>query len=140
MAAKILFCNCSYAQVVPKETKTAVLKKLCASGVAFETVADLCEMSARNDPALERLSQGAPLKIAACFPRAVKWLFSAAHAPLPLDGAEVCNMRVEKAEDVIKALFDPELRPNLPSGKSLAPAAEEAAAEMPQNNGAPSIS
>jgi len=48
--ARILYCNCTYAQVVPKEVKEAVLKKLCESGVAFEAVADLCEMSARQDP------------------------------------------------------------------------------------------
>ena len=27
-----------------------MLKKLCESGVAFEAVADLCEMAARKDP------------------------------------------------------------------------------------------
>jgi len=49
---RILFCNCTYAQVVPEEVKAAVLKKLCESGVAFDAVADLCEMAARHDPAL----------------------------------------------------------------------------------------
>jgi hypothetical protein len=38
---RILFCNCTYAQVVPKEVKQAVLKKLCQAGVEFEAVADL---------------------------------------------------------------------------------------------------
>jgi len=42
---RILYCHCAYAQVVPKEVKEAVLKKLCESGVAFDAVADLCEMS-----------------------------------------------------------------------------------------------
>ena len=31
---QILFCNCTYAQVVPKEVKEAVLRKLCESGVS----------------------------------------------------------------------------------------------------------
>ena len=53
---RILYCHCQYAQVVPKEVKDAVLRKLCDSGVAFEAVADLCEMSARRDPALQRLA------------------------------------------------------------------------------------
>jgi len=35
---RILYCNCTYAQVVPKEVKEAVLKKLCESGVAFDAV------------------------------------------------------------------------------------------------------
>src|SRR2546427_6593580 len=100
MPTRILFCNCTYAQVVPKEVKAAVLKKLCESGVAFDAVADLCEMSARQDPSLKRLVEGGAVKIAACYPRAVKWLFHAAKADLPLDSTEVLNMRVQSAEEV----------------------------------------
>ncbi len=81
-APRILYCHCAYAQVVPPEVKAAVLKRLAEAGVAFEAVADLCELSARKDPALQRLAAGGALKIAACYPRAVKWLFSAAQAPL----------------------------------------------------------
>jgi hypothetical protein len=114
---RILFCNCTYAQVVPAEVKAAVLRKLCESGVAFDAVADLCEMSARHDPMLKQLAEGSPVKIAACYPRAVKWLFAAAKAPLPLDCTEVLNMRVESADDVAAALFTSELTPNLPKDK-----------------------
>ena len=78
---RILFCNCTYAQIIPKEVKQTVLKKLCESNLAFDAVADLCEMSARHDPALKRLSETGVVKIAACYPRAVKWLFAAANAP-----------------------------------------------------------
>ena len=115
--ARLLYCNCTYAQVVPKEVKEAVLRKLCETGLPFDAVADLCEMSARRDPALKRLAEGGTIKIAACYPRAVKWLFTAARAPLREDGAEVLNMRVAVAEEVFKALLNPELRPNLPAGK-----------------------
>ena len=113
----ILYCHCQYAQVVPKEVKDAVLKKLCESGVAFEAVADLCEMAARRDPALQRVASGGPLKIAACFPRAVKWLFHQGNAPLALDAAEVLNMRVQTADEVASQLLSDELAPNLPAGK-----------------------
>src|SRR5437016_9974894 len=103
---RILYCNCTYAQVVPKEVKEAVLKKLCEAGVAFEAVADLCEMSARRDPALKRLAGGGgEIKIAACYPRAVKWLFAAAGSPLPQDAAEVLNMRVQNGEEVFQRLI-----------------------------------
>src|SRR5712692_11131195 len=102
---RILYCNCTYAQVVPKAVKEAVLKNLCESGVAFEAVADLCEMSARQDPALKQFAEGGAVKLAACYPRAVKWLFAAAKAPLPADGAEVLNMRVHSAQEVCAALF-----------------------------------
>jgi len=124
---RILYCNCTYAQVVPKEVKEAVLKKLCASEVAFEAVADLCEMSARQDPALKRLADGGAIKVAACYPRAVKWLFAAAKAPLPQDGTEVLNMRVHNADEVAAALFSPELKPNLPVGKTAASHAQMSA-------------
>src|SRR5262245_14177412 len=97
---RILYCNCTYAQVVPPEVKAAVLKKLCESGVAFEAVADLCELSARRDASLQRLAEGGGVKIAACYPRAVKWLFHAANADLPLESTEVLNMRVQSAEEV----------------------------------------
>lgn len=133
---RLLYCNCTYAQIVPKEVKEAVLRRLCESGVAFDAVADLCEMSARQDPALQRLSRGGALKIAACYPRAVKWLFAAAGAPLPLEGTEVLNMRVQSAEEVVAALFAPELHPNLPGGKVAAsdapvPPRAETPAEKP---------
>jgi hypothetical protein len=120
-APRILYCNCTYAQVVPKDVKEAVLKKLCESGVAFEAVADLCEMSARNDPALKRLADGDAIKIAACYPRAVKWLFAAGNATLPTDRTEILNMRVQNAEEIGTALFDPNLKPNLPAGKATPP-------------------
>ena len=121
----ILYCHCQYAQVVPKDVKDAVLRKLCESGVAFEAVADLCEMSARRDPALGRLAVGGPVKIAACFPRAVKWLFHQAGAPLPPDAAEVLNMRTLTAEEVGTELLAEELKANLPEGKVTRPAGEE---------------
>src|ERR1051326_1816774 len=114
---RILYCNCTYAQVVPKEVKEAVLKKLCESGVAFEAVADLCEMAARRDPALQRLAGSGAVKIAACFPRAVKWLFHQANAPLALDATEVLNMRTQIADEVMTALLSESLTPNLPAGK-----------------------
>ena len=77
-AERILYCHCAYAQVVPKAVKEEVLRQLTASGVAFDAVADLCEMSAKKDPALKQLAGQGNVKIAACFPRAVKWLFTAA--------------------------------------------------------------
>ena len=104
---RILYCHCAYAQVVPKAVKEEVLRKLSESGVAFDAVADLCEMSARRDPSLKQMAAGgeAGLKIAACFPRAVKWLFSAADATLPEQGVEILNMRVETADKVALAIL-----------------------------------
>ncbi|MBI3858270.1 MAG: hypothetical protein HY293_21515 [Planctomycetes bacterium] len=101
---RILYCHCSYAQVVPKEVKEEVLKRLCASGAAFDAVADLCDMSARKDPAMKKLVESGDVKIVACYPRAVKWLFHAAEAPLPKEGVEVLNMREKSADEIMNGL------------------------------------
>ena len=122
-APSILYCHCQYAQVVPKDVKDAVLRRLCESGVAFEAVADLCEMSARRDPALKRLAESGTIKIAACFPRAVKGLFHQCAADLPADRTEVLNMRVQSADEVVTALLASELTPNLPVKETPQPAA-----------------
>jgi hypothetical protein len=104
---RILYCHCAYSQVVPKAVKEEVLRRLGESGVAFDAVADLCEMSARSDPGLKQLAAGGDVKIAACYPRAVKWLFNAAGAPLPAEGVDVVNMRTEPAENVVEAVLGP---------------------------------
>ena len=99
----ILYCHCAYAQVVPAETKAAVLEQLSASGVSFEAVPDLCEMSARRDPALAQVASGGDATIIACYPRAVRWLFNAGGATLP-DSVRVLNMRVAAAAEIVSAL------------------------------------
>jgi len=121
----ILYCHCQYAQVVPKEVKETALRRLCDAGIAFEAVADLCEMSARKDPALARLAASGPIKIAACYPRAVKWLFASANAPLSTDATEIVNMRTQTAEAVTNALLSSPLCPNLPAGKATQPSSSE---------------
>ena len=103
---RVLYCHCAYANVVPKAEKEEVLRRLTDSGLPFDAVPDLCEMSARKDPALAELAAGGDgVKIAACYPRAVKWLFSAAGTPLPADGVDVLNMRTETAETVLAGLL-----------------------------------
>jgi hypothetical protein len=103
---RILYCHCTYAQVVPPEVKQQVLRKLAESGVAFDAVADLCELSAKRDPALKQIAEGGPVRIAACFERAVRGLFIAAENPLPDTGVEIRNMRTETADQVVESLLD----------------------------------
>jgi hypothetical protein len=105
VAMRLLYCHCAYAQAVPKVVKQEVLRALTDSGVDFEAVADLCEMSARKDPALAGLAAEGDLTIAACYPRAVKWLFSAAGTPLPAEGVRILNMRVQTAAEVAAGLL-----------------------------------
>jgi hypothetical protein len=111
MASRILYCHCAYAKVVPPETKSAVLEGLGQADVAFEAVPDLCEMAARRDPALARLAGAESLRIAACYPRAVRWLFASAGAPLT-GQVTVFNMRTDTPDAVLAGLC---------SGGALAP-------------------
>jgi hypothetical protein len=101
---RIIYCHCAYAQVVPQEVKQHVLRVLTESEISFEAVADLCEMAARRDPCLQSIAAGGPVRIAACYPRAVRWLFSSAEAPLPENGVEIVNMRVATAEEAAAAM------------------------------------
>lgn len=102
-----VYCRCAYAKVVPEAVKDEVLARLDASGAAFEAVPDLCALSAAKDASLKRLAASPELVVAACFPRAVRWLFHAGGAPLPAEGVRVLNMRETSAEEVVRGLLEP---------------------------------
>ncbi|MFT6862730.1 MAG: hypothetical protein ACJAVK_001289 [Akkermansiaceae bacterium] len=104
----IIYCRCAYANALPEKVKNGVLEKLCGSSVPVTAVSDLCEMSARNDPRLKEITELAgkgPIKIAACYPRAVRWLFHAADTPLPEGQVEYVNLRELTTEDAVEALI-----------------------------------
>ncbi len=103
---RVLYCNCTYAKVIPQQTKQDVLRELSRTDIAFEAVADLCEMSARGDEKLKQYASCEHLKIVACYPRAVKWLFHAAGAPLNEDRVEFMNMREQDAEEIVPLLVN----------------------------------
>lgn len=113
----ILYCHCQHARILPEEVKKAALKSLTESGQPFEAVPDLCEASARRDPALARIAGLGSLKIAACYPRAIKWLFHAAGAPLSIEETQIVNLRVLNGAQAAEELMSGTLSPNLPSGK-----------------------
>ncbi len=101
---RILYCHCAFARVVPADVKNGVLARLASSSVEFEAVPDLCEMSARRDPRLAELASVDSLRVAACFPRAVRGLFEAAGSPLS-ESVQILNMRVDPAEKVASELL-----------------------------------
>lgn len=103
----VLYCHCAYANVIPAETKASVLDQLLQAGVEFEAVPDLCEMAARRDSRLAGLVAKTPLRIAACYPRAVQWLFASAGAKIDDRDVEVINMRTDSADSVIQRILGP---------------------------------
>ena len=104
---KLLYCRCAYAQVVSQAVKDGVLAKLCESGASFESVADLCEMAAHRDERLKALAANGPLRIAACYPRVVKGLFTQCGSPLP-ENSDILNMRTQTADEVAAAMLKTE--------------------------------
>ena len=102
---RVLYCHCAFAQVVPRDVKERVLAALTASDCSFDAVPDLCEMTARRDAALPEIAS-AGTTIVACYPRAVKWMFSAAGTTLPED-VRILNMREQPADDIIAAIASP---------------------------------
>jgi hypothetical protein len=106
-APNLVYCRCTYARVVPRQVKDGVLEALSASGIDFDAVPDLCEMSARRDPRLAEIAGGRAVTIAACYPRAVRWLFSSAGSPLDKERVTILNMREETAETVAASMLAP---------------------------------
>lgn len=102
----ILYCRCAYSQIIPDEVKCAILNALDSKGVEFEAVPDLCELAARHDPMLGRWAKTDAMKIVACFPRTVKWLFHAGGAPLQSEGVEFLNMRIASIESILDSLSE----------------------------------
>jgi hypothetical protein len=101
---RLVYCRCAHAPVVGEEVRNEILAALAASPRPFEAVADLCELSARRDPVLAEWADAENLTIVACFPRAVRWLFAAADAPLDPRRASILNMRTQGAADILAAL------------------------------------
>jgi NAD-dependent dihydropyrimidine dehydrogenase PreA subunit len=102
-APTILYCHCAHVDVIPAETRKRVLEMLAQSGEVYEAVADLCELAARRDPILKQTAAGGQVRIIACWPRTIRWLFAYAGAPLPAD-ATIHNMRKESAEAILSYL------------------------------------
>lgn len=102
---KLLYCRCAYAQVVPQSVKDGVLARLCESGTSFESVADLCEMAAHRDERLKAFAGTTPIRIAACYPRVVRGLFRQTDTPLPEEGVEILNMRVQSIDEVAAGML-----------------------------------
>lgn len=100
---QILCCDCSQARLLQSEVRAAVKQCLASTGVEFLAVKDLCGLAARRDPLLQKFAQGNPLAVVACYPRAVRWLFAAADAPLPENHVTFLNLRALSVGEAAEA-------------------------------------
>ena len=106
---RVLYCHCKFARIIDDDVKRKVLAGLVERNIPFESVPDLCEMSARKDPALAEFG-GEAMQIVACFPRAVKWLFHGGGVELKDDRCEVLNMREQDPDEILDRIGQP-IRP-----------------------------
>jgi len=100
----ILYCDCSHGDVVPEKTKNSVKRALRESGLHFKAVPDLCGLAVEGKELPADYGNGEPIRIVACFPRAIKWLLHAGGAELP-ENVEILNMRSEGPESIIEKLL-----------------------------------
>ena len=98
-AHRILYCDCAEAAAVSTQTKVEVRRALGESGRHVDAVPDLCALAARKDPRLAELAGASHLVVAACHPRAVKWLFAAGGAPLQDEHVTYLDMRDGSADE-----------------------------------------
>lgn len=91
--AKIFYCDCAYRELPFSRAYPEVLARLGASGCDLLVVADICRMAAHRDPRLKKVARE-KWQIAACYPRAVRWLFH--FAGEELGDVEIFNLREEE--------------------------------------------
>ena len=103
---KLIYCNCTYAKIIPEDRKREVLEGLAELEEDVIMIPDLCESAAKKDPMLNDLFNNGPACVMACYKRSVKWLTHNAEVPWNEDLISVYNMREDKAEDILKAVGD----------------------------------
>lgn len=78
---KLVYCNCTYAKIIPEDRKREVLDGLSQIDEEVIMVPDLCESAAKKDPMLNELLNDGPACVIACYKRSVKWLAHNAEVP-----------------------------------------------------------
>ncbi len=105
MSDFVLFCNCSWSDVISDSVRGSVLDGLKASGASFVGVDDFCRMAVLGDGRLAEWAGVERLTVVACYRRTVEALFSLAGLKLP-ENARVLNMRKMTAEEIIAEIDD----------------------------------
>ena len=99
-----IYCNCSYYNFISEKTRKSIFKALTACDFKFEAVSDLCLLAAKRDPIFKKWEKSEKIRIIACFPRAIRWLFHYGDFQLPPNNVEYFNMRTETPENIIAGL------------------------------------
>jgi len=101
---KLIYCNCTYAKIIPDERKKEVLRGLAQLEEDVIMVPDLCEAAARKDPIIKELLNEGPACVIACYKRSVKWLAHNAGVAWDEKLIDVYNMREMEAQSILEAV------------------------------------
>ena len=99
----ILYCNCSYKELIPEERKRKAREVLEEADAEVMAVPDLCALAAQRDSRLADFAAQPGSTIVACYPRAIRWLFRWAGHPLRED-TEIVNLRTSTIRDLAERL------------------------------------
>lgn len=105
MSELVLFCNCSWSDIISDDVKQVVLDALKASGRSVVAVDDLCRLAVDGDERFAKWAKFEHLTVVGCFRRTVEALFLRAGVKLPAN-ARVLNMQKMSGEDIISELGD----------------------------------
>lgn len=97
---KIVCCRCEHYHIVSEQ----VSSRIADAGIECLSVPDLCQLAADKAPILKEWSQTDNLSIVACHPRAIKWLFQTADAPLDESKVTYYNARTGDTDKIIDSL------------------------------------
>ncbi|MEN6577626.1 MAG: hypothetical protein ABFD90_14875 [Phycisphaerales bacterium] len=101
----VLLCKCAHYDIISRAAREEVLRLLSDGAAGVQVVADLCGLAANRDPRLQEWARTPSLAIIACFPRAIRWLFHAAGAPLSQERVRFFNMRTRSPEEITRELM-----------------------------------
>lgn len=107
----ILYCHCQSAQLIPQHVQQGVLRRLVEAQTGFAAVPDLCGVAACSAGELRQYAEAGEVRVAACFPRAVRNLFAAAGVAIEQGAWPVANLREESPEEALRILLDGEPPP-----------------------------
>lgn len=101
----ILFCNCSWSDVISADVKEVVLDALKASGASVVGVDDLCRLAVYDVARFAQWASVEYLTVIGCYRRTIESLFYRAGFKLP-ENARVLNMRQMTGAEIIAEFGD----------------------------------
>jgi NAD-dependent dihydropyrimidine dehydrogenase PreA subunit len=88
-----LVCSCSQRGLIPPAAVDTLCAELATQGWQTKVVPDLCEMATQTPTTLRELAQARDFLVAACRPRAARWLLHLAGVARPVSQIQFQDLR-----------------------------------------------